>query len=455
MRPPEVIADSGDEQVWRRVAAIDVSKASGMVCTRLPDDQDPGKRVSKVWEVPATTSAILELSDHLRCQQIEQVTMEATSDYWRGFFYVFEAAGLNVALVNARDVKNVPGRPKTDKLDAVWLAKLTERGMLRASFVPPAPIRQLRDYTRLRYDLTREQTRYWNRLEKLLEDALIKISSVASTLDTHSTRLMIEALIAGQRNPQVLADLALGPMRRKRAALIEALNGRFDQHHAELARMLLSNIDSLTNQIDTLSNRIQELIDQMQDSWGVDPDGTTGPEAGKRQDAAVKPVTQRLDAITGISRETAQTIIAEIGLDMTRFPTPAHLASWARLTPKTIQSGTRSRHGKAGKGNPYLKGILGQAVAAAANTQTFIGERYRRLARRTSTKKAIVAVSRSTLAIVWHLLADPTRTYQDLGVDFHNNQLNKTRQTRTHVRSLEHLGFKVTLEPLTPQPQTT
>ena len=327
--------------------------------------------------------------------------------------------------------------------------------MLRASFVPPAPIRQLRDYTRLRYDLTREQTRYWNRLEKLLEDALIKISSVASTLDTHSTRLMIEALIAGQRNPQVLADLALGPMRRKRAALIEALNGRFDQHHAELARMLLSNIDSLTNQIDTLSNRIQELIDQMQDSWGVDPDGTTGPEAGKRQDAAVKPVTQRLDAITGISRETAQTIIAEIGLDMTRFPTPAHLASWARLTPKTIQSGTRSRHGKAGKGNPYLKGILGQAVAAAANTQTFIGERYRRLARRTSTKKAIVAVSRSTLAIVWHLLADPTRTYQDLGVDFHDNQLNKTRQTRTHVRSLEHLGFKVTLEPITPQPQTT
>ena len=267
--------------------------------------------------------------------------------------------------------------------------------MLRASFVPPAPIRQLRDYTRLRYDLTREQTRYWNRLEKLLEDALIKISSVASTLDTHSTRLMIEALIAGQRNPQVLADLALGPMRRKRAALIEALNGRFDQHHAELARMLLSNIDSLTNQIDTLSNRIQELIDQMQDSWGIDADGTTGPEAGKRQDAAVKPVTQRLDAITGISRETAQTIIAEIGLDMTRFPTPAHLASWARLTPKTIQSGTRSRHGKAGKGNPYLKGILGQAVAAAANTQTFIGERYRRLARRTSTKKAIVAVSRS------------------------------------------------------------
>ena len=181
-------------------------------------------------------------------------------DYWRIWFYLLEAAGLSVQLVNARDVKNVPGRPKTDKLDAVWLAKLTEKGLLRPSFVPPAPIRQLRDYTRLRVDLTRERSRYWQRLEKLLEDALIKVSSVASTMDTLSVRDMLEALIAGERDPRRLADLARGRMKAKRAALIEALTGRFDDHHGELARMLLDQIDAFSGQIDTLTTRIDELL---------------------------------------------------------------------------------------------------------------------------------------------------------------------------------------------------
>src|SRR6266545_4604505 len=219
MREPQELQDEEYEQVVERVAAVDVAKASGMVCTRVPHPSRPGRRLSRVWEVAATTNAITELADHLVRQGIEKVTVESTSDYWRPFLYLLQAGGLSVQLVNARDVKNVPGRPKTDRLDAVWLAKLTERGMLRPSFVPPAEIRQLRDYTRLRVDLTHERARYWQRLEKLLEDALIKVSSVASTLDTLSVRDMLEALIAGERDPRVLAGLARGKMRSKHTAL--------------------------------------------------------------------------------------------------------------------------------------------------------------------------------------------------------------------------------------------
>lgn len=201
----------------------------------------------------ARTGAITELGEQLVELGVEKITVESTSDYWRIWYYLLEAAGLSVQLVNARDVKNVPGRPKTDKLDSVWLAKLTEKGLLRPSFVPPAEIRRLRDYTRLREDLTRERSRYWQRLEKLLEDALIKVSVVASRLDTMSTRDMIEALIAGERDARRLAELARGRMKAKRSELITALDGRFDDHHAELARMLLAQIDALSVQINTLS----------------------------------------------------------------------------------------------------------------------------------------------------------------------------------------------------------
>src|ERR1043166_3067974 len=197
---PEEIPDVESEQVLARVCAVDVAKESGMVCTRLPGPS--GRRTSRVWQVAATTNAVSDLAADLVAAGVEKVTVESTSDYWRIWFSLLEAAGLDVQLVNARDVKNVPGRPKTDKLDAVWLAKLTEKGLLRPSFVPPGPIRVLRDYTRMRVDLVRDRTRYWLRLEKLLEDALIKVSSLASTLKTISTRDMIEALIAGQRDPQ-------------------------------------------------------------------------------------------------------------------------------------------------------------------------------------------------------------------------------------------------------------
>src|SRR3954463_4974157 len=205
---PQEIPDAEHEQLAARVCAIDVAKNAGKVCTRVPHAEQAHRRVCKVWDVAATTNAVSALADQLVELRVEKVTVESTADYWRIWYYLLEAAGLDVQLVNARDVKNVPGRPKTDKLDAVWLAKLTEKGMLRPSFVPPAPIRVLRDYTRMRVDLTRDRTRNWQRLEKLLEDALIKVTSVASKLQTLSTRDMVEALIAGQRDPQALADLA-------------------------------------------------------------------------------------------------------------------------------------------------------------------------------------------------------------------------------------------------------
>ena len=258
-------------------------------------------------------------------------------------------------LVNAREARNLPGRPKSDKLDAVWLAKLTERGMLRPSFVPPAEIRQLRDYTRLRLDLTRDRSRHAQRLEKLLEDALIKLSTVATDIMGVSGRAMIGALIAGERDPQVLAGLARGRMRVKHAALVQALTGRFDEHHAELARILLGQYDALTTEIGVLTTRIEALIAAIPAARGVDADGCTGPGAGTGPDAAVIPALERLDEIPGIARHTAQVILAEIGLNMTRFPTAGHLVSWAKLSPRTIQSGARSRSGKTGKGNPYLK----------------------------------------------------------------------------------------------------
>jgi transposase len=438
---PEEIPDADHELVMERVCAVDVAKASGVVCVRTPRER---RRVSKVWDVESTTGAVSDLADQLMELGVEKVTVESTSDYWRIWYYLLEAAGLDVQLVNARDVKNVPGRPKSDKLDAVWLAKLTEKGLLRPSFVPPAPIRQLRDYTRLRVDLTRERSRYWQRLEKLLEDALIKLSSVASTLNTLSARDMIEALIAGERDPRRLADLARGRMKTRRSALITALDGRFDNHHAELARMLLDQIDTLSAQIATLTARIDHLLAE------DDPDDADGGGSVTAQAAAAptRPsAVERLAEIPGIGQTGAQIILAEIGLDMTQFPTAAHLVSWAKLCPRTIQSGPVRRGGKTGKGNPYLKGALGEAAAAAAKTDTFLGERYRRIVKRRGKLKALVAVARSILVIIWNMLNDPTARFRDLGADYHATRINTERRTRNYVTQLMAMGYRVTLEP--------
>jgi transposase len=441
---PQVIDDEEHERVFDRVAAVDVAKASGMVCVRAPHPSRPGARRSAVREVPATMPAVRRLAAQLAAEGVQMVTLESTSDYWRIWFYVLEAAGLAVQLVNASQARNVPGRPKTDKLDSVWDAKLTEKGLLRPSFVPPAEIRALRDYTRARTRLTHDRTRCWQRLEKLLEGALIKISAVASKLTTASAQDMVRALIAGERDPVVLAGLARGRMKAKHDALVEALTGMFDDHHAELASMLLGQIEFLDASITRLTARIEEQIAAIPQARGVDADGSAGPDAGTGPDAIVAPAAARLDAIPGISLELAASIIAETGLDMSRFPDAAHLVAWAGLCPRAIQSGPRTRYGK-GQGNTYLRGYLGQAAIGAAGTATFLGERYHRIARRRGKAKAQVAVARSILVIIWHLLKDPEARFADLGADYHESKIDKNRKTRNHIRQLEALGYQVTL----------
>jgi transposase len=247
---------------------------------------------------------------------------------------------------------------------------------------------------------------------------------------------MIEALIAGEQDPDVLA---LRRMRKKTAALKEALTGRFDSHHGELVRMLLDQIDARSDKIDRLTARVDELVGQIPEAHAPE---TAGDGCGGGLS-----VLERLDEIPGIGPRAARIIVAEIGLDMTQFPTPAHLWSWAKLSPRTVQSGPRSRSGKVGKGNPYLKGVLGEVASAAAKTDTFLGERYRRLARRRGRQRALVAIARSTLVIVWHLLADPSARFMDLGSDFYERHVNKDRKTRDLIRQLQALGHQVSLNP--------
>jgi transposase len=442
---PQVIDDEEHERVHERVAAIDVAKDSGMVCTRMPHPSRPGARRSTVWTVKARMGAIGTLGRQLARDGVEVVTLESTSDYWRIWLFVLEACGLAVQLVNAAQAKNLPGRPKTDKLDAQWLARLTEMGLLRASFVPPRAIRDLRDYTRARTRLVRERTRCWQRLEKLLEGALVKISSVASTLTTLSAQDMITALIAGERDPRVLAALARGRMKAKHDDLVEALEGMFDDHHGELAQLLLDQIAFLDTRIAQLSARAAALTAAMPAAWGIDADGTTGPDAGTGPDATVLNVVARLAEIPGLGPDLARSIIAETGLDMSRFPTAGHLVSWAGLCPSARQSGPRTRAGKKGQGDTWLRGALGQAATGAGRTNTFLGERYHRIARRRGKAKAQVAVARSILVIIWHLLAKPESRFTDLGPGYYQARLDTDRKLRNHIRQIQALGFTVTL----------
>jgi transposase len=412
------------ERVVQRVCALDLGKAGLVACVRVPHETRPERRLQEVREYSTVTRQLLELADWLRVQRVELVAMESTSDYWKPVFYLLEAEGFTCWLLNATHVKHLPGRPKTDRLDAVWLAKVVERGMCRPSLVHPKPIRQLRDVVRYRRSLIRDQTREKQRLEKLLEDAQIKLTSVISDLHGVSGRQMLQAMIDGVRDPKVLAQMAHGPMRRKIPILEEALTGFFEDHHADMCRRMLRRIDDLSADIVSLDARVEELI------------------------APFARAVATLDEIPGVGVRAAQEIIAETGVDMTVFPTAAHLASWAKFTPIDHNSAGRKKGGGTGKGNPWLAGTLGEVVAALARTDTFLGERYRRLARRRGKKRAIVAVGNSVLTIVWHLLNDPDQHYQDLGSDFYESRINKRRRERDLIRQLEHLtGRKVTLTP--------
>jgi transposase len=412
------------EELIQRVAALDIGKAQLVCCVRVPGEGKRARRLQEVTTYKTMTRSLLAMSDRLGELGVTRVVMEATSDYWKPAFYLLEAAGFEVWLVNAKDVKHLPGRPKTDKLDAVWLCKLAERQMLRPSFVPPPPIRRLRDLTRYRADLVAVRTAEKQRVEKLLEDAQIKLSVVASDIFGVSGRAMLAALVAGERDPKVLARMARTRLRAKTAQLEEAFVGRFSDHHAFLLATMLSRVDRASADITELDRKIEEAI------------------------APFAQAADRLDEITGVGRAAAQVIIAEIGIDMGRFPTAGHLVSWARFAPGVKESAGKKK-GKAttGHGNPYLARVLGEAAVAAGKTHTFLGERYRRIARRRGAKRAIVAVGRSILIIVWHLLADPTVRYQDLGPGFYDTRIDAERRKRNHIRQLEALGYKVTLQP--------
>jgi transposase len=445
----QVVEDEDYQLRYERVAGIDVAKESAAVCVRLPPAEGKAHRTSHLREVPATVPAITELAWELKTLGVQMVSMESTSDYWRIWFIVLEDAGLAVQLVNSSQARNLPGRPKTDKEDARWIARLTEMGMLRPSFVPPPEIRALRLLTRHISDLTADRTRYWQRLEKLLEDALCKLTSVVSKLAGHQTaRAVIEKMIEGERDPRALAALGKGKMRgEKLPALAAALTGmRFGPEHAHVAASLLAAIDLLEEELRVAEDAVTARLAAIPASWGVDADGVTGPDAGRKQDAAVLPAVDRLDEIPGLGREPAAALIAEIGLDMSRFPAPEALVSWAGLTPTARQSGPRKGRGKKGRGNTYAKHIVVLAACAAANTDTFLGERFRRLASRPGgggRKKAGCAVGRSILVIVWHLLSDPAARYRDLGPDWHARHTDRSRRARSATRQLEALGYDV------------
>jgi transposase len=445
----QVVEDEDYQLRYERVAGIDVAKESAAVCVRLPPAEGKKHRTSRLQIVPATVPAAGALAAELKAHGVQMVSMEATSDYWRIWFLVLEDAGLAVQLVNSSQARNLPGRPKTDKEDARWIARLTEMGMLRPSFVPPPEIRALRVYTRHIADLTADRTRYWQRLEKLLEDALCKLTAVVSKLAGHQTaRAVIEAMIAGERDPQALAALGKGRMSdEKLPVLAEALAGmRFGPEHEDAAASLLRATGLLDAEIDALHDRVSAHLAAIPASWGVDADGTTGPDAGRGDDPAVLPAIDRLDEIPGISKEAAAALIAEIGLDMSRFPTPQALVSWAGLTPTAEQSGPRKGRGKKGHGNTYAKRITVLAAYGAANTATFPGERFRRIAARPGgggRKKAGCAVARSILVIVWHLLNDPAARYRDPGPDWHARHTDRSRKARNARRQLEALGYDV------------
>ncbi len=411
------------EVLHPRCAGLDVSKRDVKVCVRLASGGRT-KAAETVTTWGSVTNQVLALREHLIDQGVTLVVMEATGDYWKPFYYLLEDGPFELMLVNARHAKNLPGR-KTDVSDAAWLAQLGAHGLVRASFVPPQPIRQLRDLTRARTTAVRSRAKEIQRLDKLLQDAGIKLSSVASHTLGVSGRAMLEAMIAGQRDPEQLAQLAQRRLRSKIPQLTEALTGHFSEHHAFLSQLQLDSIDSYERILTELTTRIEVVI---------------APFRGARD---------LLMSLPGVSTAVADVMIAETGADMSRFPTAGHLASWAGTCPGSHESAGRIKSTKTRPGNPYLKGALGiAALAAARSKDTYLSTKYRRLASRRGPMKALVAVEHALLIATWHMLTDGTY-YQDLGAD-HYASRTPEKATRRAVSQLRRLGFTVTLTPENP-----
>jgi len=408
------------EILHARCAALDVSKKDAKVCVRTPGRR-AGTYTNTVTTWGATTNQVLALRAYLVEQQVTLVVLEATGVYWKPFYFLLED-GLEVMLVNARQARNMPGR-KTDVSDAQWLAELGAHGLVRASFVPPAPVRALRDLTRLRTTLTAERSREVQRLEKLLEDAGIKLSSVATDIMGVSGRAMLAALIAGVTDPVMMAELAKGRMRPKLPALTEALTGRFTDHHAFLARLHLTQIDQLTAAITEITDRIEVVIEPFRDQLTL------------------------LVTIPGVSRLVADVIIAETGGDMRTFATAGHLASWAGTTPGHNESAGRSKSTRTRPGNPYLKQALGIAAMSAARTNgSYLQAFFKRIAARRGYLKALVATEHSILVAVWHMLTN-NAAYADLGGGYFT-RLDPQKAIRQALRKLEQLGYTAVLSPI-------
>jgi transposase len=410
-----------------RCAGIDIGKHEVVACVRTPDPSGRGRR-KQTRTFSAFTGALVEMADWFTDQGVTEIAMEATGSYWKPVWYVLEERAFELKLVNAQHVKILPGR-KSDVLDAEWLAELLEHGLLRGSFVPPAAIRELRDLTRYRKRLIQAHTSEGQRIEKTLEDAGIKLDSVASEILGVSGRAMLAALVAGERNPQVLAELAKGTLRKKIPQLRQALRGTFSEHHAMLIRLCLDHIAHLEGAIAQLDERIDAVF------------AASVSEAGVPFDRA----RDRLDTITGVGKRAAECIIAEIGVDMSRFPTAAHLASWAGVCPGNNITGGKRGSGKTTHGDVWLIDILTQCAWAAAHTRdTYLSAQFWRLARRIGKKKAAVAVGHSILVICWHLLTDDC-DYADLGGDYFTRR-NTDRQRDRLIAQLHSLGYRVTLD---------
>jgi transposase len=404
--------------VHPRCAGIDCSKKDAKVCVRI-QGQGRKRASSTVTTWGATTSQILALREHLLAEKVTCVVIESTSDYWKPFYYLLDDV-LDMMLVNASRVRNVPGR-KTDVSDAAWLADLGAHGLVTASLVPPPPIRALRDLTRARTHITRERSR---EVQKLLEDAGIKLSSVATDIAGVSGRAMLEALIAGQTDPAVIADLAKRTLRRKIPDLTEALVGRFNEHHAFMARLFLDRIDAHTADIGRLDARIEEAM------------------------VPFRLARELLMSIPGFSTKTAEVFIAETGGDMSVFPSAGHLASWAGVSPGSNESAGRIKSTKTRPGNPYLKGALGvSAMSAARSKNSFFSAKYQRIRSRRGPMRALVAVEHALIIAAWNMLNNGA-FYRELGTDYYSLRKPAKAKARA-VSQLEALGYTVTLKPLT------
>ena len=410
------------EVVHRRCAGIDISKKDAKVCVRV---QGSGRRATtaSVTTWGAMSNEIMALREHLVAEKVTCVVMESTGDYWKPFYYLLEDA-VNVMLVNPRDARNRPGR-KTDVSDAAWLADLGAHGLLRASLVPPPPIRRLRDLTRARTDLNRDRVRQIHRLEKILQDAGIKLSSVATDIMGQSSRAMLEALIEGKTDPAALADLAKRRLRSKIPALTEALTGRFTAHHGYLIRMHLNLIDSYTTALRDLDTKIIDAL---------------SPSLAAARD--------RLCSIPGWSTTVAEVFLAETGDDMTAFPTAGHLASWAGVCPGANESAGRVKSTKTREGNRNLKGALGiAALSATRSRDTYFAAKYRRICAHRGPMKALVAVERA-MVVAAHGMLTNGDFYRDPGANYFTARRPGSIKANA-IRQLQALGYAVTLEPAT------